>query len=71
MEEGTLASTQRRNPLKQQFADVILLHKKLQQVDEKLESRHAALSNKRVRGGCVEIEPGEGRNVAGDPADSC
>jgi len=47
LEEGTLADTQRRNQLKQLFADVIVLHKKLQQVEEKLEA--TALSNKRAR----------------------
>src|SRR6202171_2191330 len=38
LEEGTLADTKRRGELKQLFADVIVLHKKKQQVEEKLEA---------------------------------
>src|ERR1700682_6249203 len=47
LEEGTLADTKRRTDLKQLFADVAVLHKKLQQAEEKLDA--TALSNKRVR----------------------
>src|ERR1700738_3900614 len=43
LEEGTLADTKRRTDLKQLFADVAVLHKKLQQAEEKLEA--TALSN--------------------------
>jgi RNA polymerase primary sigma factor len=49
LEEGTLADTKRRHELKQLFADVVVLHKKQQQIGEKLEA--TALSNKRVRWG--------------------
>src|SRR6266851_9125121 len=47
LEEGTLADTKRRGELKQLFADVVVLHKKRQQMEEKVEA--TALSNKRVR----------------------
>jgi RNA polymerase primary sigma factor len=47
LEQGTLAETKRRGELKQLFADVAVLHKKKQQIGEKLEA--TALSNKRVR----------------------
>jgi RNA polymerase primary sigma factor len=47
LEEGTLADTKRRGELKQLFVDVVVLHKKKQQLEEKLEA--TALSNKRVR----------------------
>src|SRR5260370_25996024 len=47
LEEGTLAETKRRDELRQLFADVVVLHKKQQQIREKLEA--TALSNKRVR----------------------
>jgi len=47
LEEGTLADTKRRGELKQLFVDVVVLHKKEQQLEEKLEA--TALSNKRVR----------------------
>jgi RNA polymerase primary sigma factor len=46
-EESTLADTKRRGELKQLFADVVVLHKKQEEIEEKLEA--AALSNKRVR----------------------
>jgi RNA polymerase primary sigma factor len=46
-EETTLADTKRRGELKQLFADVVVLHKKQQEIEEKLEA--TALSNKRVR----------------------
>jgi len=47
LEEGTLADTKRRGELKQLFAEVVVLHKKQQQLEEKLEA--TALSNKRAR----------------------
>src|SRR6185295_8795458 len=47
LEEGTLADTKRRGDLKQFFVDVVVLHKRQQQVEEKLEG--TGLSNKRVR----------------------
>src|SRR6266542_130174 len=47
LEEGTLADTKRRMELREYFADVVVLHKKQQQVQEKLDL--TALSNKRVR----------------------
>jgi len=47
LEEGTLGDTKRRGELKQLFADVVVLHKKQQQIEEKLEA--TALRNKRVR----------------------
>src|SRR5579859_3832186 len=47
LEEGTLADTKRRGDLRQQFADVVVFHKKLQQLVEKLEA--TGLSNKKVR----------------------
>jgi len=47
LEEGTLADTKRRAELKQLFADVVVLHKKQQQLEEKLEI--TPLSNKRAR----------------------
>ncbi len=46
-EESTLTDTKRRGELKQLFADVVVLHKKQQEIEEKLEA--TALSNKRVR----------------------
>jgi RNA polymerase primary sigma factor len=46
-EESTLADIKRRGELKQLFADVVVLHKKQQEIEEKLEA--TALSNKRVR----------------------
>ena len=46
-EESTLADTKRRGELKQLFADVVVRHKKQQEIEEKLEA--TALSNKRVR----------------------
>ena len=46
-EESTFADTKRRGELKQLFADVVVLHKKQQQIEEKLEA--TTLSNKRVR----------------------
>ena len=46
-EESTLADTKRRGELKQLFADVVVLHKRQQEIQEKLEA--TALSNKRVR----------------------
>ena len=47
LEEGTLADTKRRGELKQLFADVGVLYKKQQQMEDKLEA--TARSNKRVR----------------------
>jgi len=47
LEEGTLADTKRRGDLRQQFADVVVFHKKQQQAVEKLEA--TGLSNKKVR----------------------
>jgi RNA polymerase primary sigma factor len=47
VEEGTLADTKRRGELKQLFADVVVLHKKQQQMKEKLDA--TALNNKHVR----------------------
>jgi RNA polymerase primary sigma factor len=47
LEEGKLADTKRRGELKQLFADVVVLHKKQQQIGEKLEA--TALRTKRVR----------------------
>jgi RNA polymerase primary sigma factor len=47
LEESTLADTKRRGELKQLFADVVVLHKKQQQMGEKLEA--TPRSNKRVR----------------------
>src|SRR5450759_3992211 len=38
LEEGTLADTKRRGELKQLFADVVVLHKKQQEIEEKLEA---------------------------------
>ena len=46
-EESTLADTKRRGELKQLFANVVVLHKKQQEIEGKLEA--TALSNKRVR----------------------
>jgi RNA polymerase primary sigma factor len=46
-EESTLADTKRRGELKQLFADVAVLHKKQQEIEEKLEA--TALNNKRLR----------------------
>ena len=46
LEEGTLADTKRRGELKQLFADVVVLHKKQQQIEEQLAA--TALSNERV-----------------------
>jgi RNA polymerase primary sigma factor len=46
-EESTLADTKRRGELKQLFADVVVPHKKQQEIEDKLEA--TALSNKRVR----------------------
>ncbi len=45
--ESTLADTKRRGELKQRFADVVVLHKKQQEIEKKLDA--TALSNKRVR----------------------
>ncbi len=47
LEESTLADTKRRGELKQLFADVVVLHKKEQQMGENLEA--TPRSNKRVR----------------------
>jgi RNA polymerase primary sigma factor len=47
LEEGTLADTKRRGELKQLFADVVVLHKKQQQAQEKFDA--TGLSNKRAR----------------------
>jgi RNA polymerase primary sigma factor len=47
LEESTLADTKRRGELKQLFADVVVPHKKLQEIEEKLKA--TARSNKRVR----------------------
>jgi RNA polymerase primary sigma factor len=47
LEEGTLADTKRRNELRQLFTDVSLLHKKQEQLQEKVEA--TPLSNKRLR----------------------
>src|SRR5882672_2054479 len=46
-EEGTVADTKRRGELRQYFADVALLHKKQQQLGDKLEAM--PLSNKKPR----------------------
>src|SRR5207245_498155 len=46
LEEGTLADI-KRHELKQLFADVVVLHKRQQQIEEKLEA--TALRTKRVR----------------------
>jgi RNA polymerase primary sigma factor len=47
LEEGTLADTKRRGELKQLFADVVVLHKKQEQAQEKFDA--TGLSNKRAR----------------------
>src|SRR5260370_5516691 len=47
LEEGTLADTKRRGELKQLFADVVVLHKKQQQIGEQLAA--TAFGNERVR----------------------
>src|SRR6266496_226319 len=47
VEDGTPADTKRRTEVKQLFADVVVLNKKLQQLSEKLEATPA--SNKRAR----------------------
>src|ERR1700737_3901390 len=47
LEEGTLADTKARGELKQLFADVVVLHKKQQQLQEKFDA--TGLSNKRLR----------------------
>jgi len=47
VEEGTVADTKRRGELRQYFVDVVTLHKKHQQLEDKLEAM--PLSNKKPR----------------------
>src|SRR6185312_8994244 len=47
VEEGTVADTKRRGELRQYFADVVTLHKKQQQLGDKVEAM--PLSNKKPR----------------------
>ena len=47
LEEGTLADTKRRTEIREIFGEVVVLHKKLQQLEEKLEG--TPQSNKKVR----------------------
>ena len=47
LEEGTLADTKRRTEIREIFGEIVVLHKKLQQLEEKLEG--TPQSNKKVR----------------------
>ncbi len=47
VEEGSPADAKRQGEVRQQFGDVVVLHKKLQQLQEKLNA--VALSNKKIR----------------------
>ncbi len=66
-EEGSPADTKKQAEVRAEFAEIIALHKRRQQLDERLES--VPLSNKRLRQALAgQAESRQGGDVNRDPA---
>ena len=66
VEEGSPADVKVRNEAAKQFADIIMLHKKLQQLEDKVEATPAA-SKKPAQAALRQTQPRQGRDLPRHP----